>query len=184
MWRTHLHGTTYPLNDWFGGLKMRSSLLLATALIFSTPAAADILVRFDEGAPKDRFTITNAGNCALPLTSVTIDLTGSAVGLLFDVTGSGAGVNVFQPFQLVSGGEHVSALPQVKDGDRAVSLKLKGLGANQRVAFTIDVDDTAGASETMVSGAEIEGANVRVGNASGTFGTDNVARVKLPACTS
>ncbi len=163
---------------------MRFSFLLASALIFSTPAAADILVRFDEGAPKDRFTITNTGNCALPLTSVTIDLTGSAAGLIFDVTGSGAGVSVFQPFQLVLGGEHVSTLPQVKDGDRAVSLKLKGLGPNQRVAFTIDVDDTAGASETMVSGSEIKGATVWAGKASGTFGTDKIARVKLPACTS
>jgi len=141
-------------------------------------------VRFDEGAPKDRFTITNAGNCALPLTSVTIDLTASAAGLIFDVTGSGAGVSVFQPFQLVSGEEFVSTLPQVKDGDRVVSLKLKGLGTKQRVSFTIDVDDTAGTSETMVSGSEIKGATVRAGKVSGTFGTDNIARIIVPACTS
>lgn len=163
---------------------MRFSFLLASALIFSTPAVADVVVRFDEGAPKDRFTITNAGNCALPPSSVTIDLTASAAGLIFDVTGSGAGVSVFQPFQLVSGREYVSALPQVKDGDRVVSLKLKGLGTNQRVAFSIDVDDTAGANETIVSGAEIMGATVRVGKALGTFGTDNIARIILPACTS
>lgn len=163
---------------------MRFSFLFASALIISTPAVADVVVRFDEGAPKDRFTITNAGNCALPPSSVAIDLTASAAGLIFDVTGSGAGVSVFQPFQLVSGGEYVATLPQVKDGDRVVSLKLKGLETNQRVAFTIDVDDTAGASETIVSGTEIKGATVRVGKASGTFGTDNIARITLPACTS
>ena len=121
---------------------MRFSFLLASALIFSTPAAADILVRFDEGAPKDRFTITNTGNCALPLTSVTIDLTGSAAGLIFDVTGSGAGVSVFQPFQLVLGGEHVSTLPQVKDGDRAVSLKLKGFWNNPAAPISSDCPAT------------------------------------------
>jgi len=93
-------------------------------------------------------------------------------------------VSVFQPFQLVSGEEFVSTLPQVKDGDRVVSLKLKGLGTKQRVSFTIDVDDTAGTSETMVSGSEIKGATVRAGKVSGTFGTDNIARIIVPACTS
>ena len=80
---------------------MHFGFFLASAMVVSTPAAADIVVRFDEGAPKDSFTITNADNCALPLTAITIDLAGSAAGLIFDVTGSGAGVSVFQPFQLV-----------------------------------------------------------------------------------
>ena len=163
---------------------MHLGFCLASAMVVSTPAAADIVVRFDEGAPKDSFTITNVDNCALPLTAITIDLAGSAAGLIFDVTGSGAGVSVFQPFQLVSGADHVSALPQVKDGDRALALKLQGLGPGQRVVFTIDVDDTAGASETIVSGSEIKGARVLAGNASGTFGTDNTARIKMSACTS
>ncbi len=163
---------------------MRLGFWTALALVFATPAVADIEVRFEESAPKDRLTITNAGSCALSLTSLIIDLTGSQAGLIFDVTGSGAGVSVFQPFELVSGAEYVAALPRVKDGDQIVSLQLKGLKSGQRVAFTIDVDDTAGASETRVSASEIQGATVRVGRASGTFGKDNVARVKLPACTS
>jgi hypothetical protein len=163
---------------------MRLFTLLVSSLALTTPVAADIVVRFDESAPKDRFTITNTGNCALPLTSVTIDLTGSAAGLIFDVTGSGAGVNVFQPFELVAGEQYVTALPEVRDGDRAISLRLTGLGPNQRVAFTIDVDDTAGATESMISGSEINGATVRAGDASGTFDANNTATVKLPACTS
>jgi hypothetical protein len=167
-----------------GGLHMRLGFWTALALVFATPAVADVEVRFEESAPKDRFTITNTGNCALPLTSLIIDLTGSQAGLIFDVTGSGAGVSVFQRFELVSGAEYVAAVPRVKDGDQILSLQLKGLKSGQRVAFTIDVDDTAGASETRVSGSEIQGATVRVGRASGTFGKDNVARVKLPACTS
>lgn len=163
---------------------MRLPMILASVLMLSTSAKAGIMVRFEESAPKDRFTITNAGTCALPLTSLTIDLTGSAAGLIFDVTGSGAGVNVFQPFQLVTGEEHVLALPEVKDGDRAISLKLMGLGPNQRVVFTIDVDDTAGMTESMISGSEISGATVMAEATSGTFGANNTAIVKLPACTS
>lgn len=78
----------------------------------------------------------------------------------------------------------MTALPKVRDGDRAISLRLTGLGPNQRVAFTIDVDDTAGATESMISGSEINGATVRAGDASETFDANNTATVKLPACTS
>ena len=93
-------------------------------------------------------------------------------------------MNVFQPFELVAGEQHVSALPEARDGDRAISMRLTGLGPNQRIAFTIDVDDTAGATESMISASEITGATVRAGDASGTFGADNTATVKLQACTS
>lgn len=160
----------------------------AFALILATPAAADIRVAFDEGAPVDRFTILNTGACPLGAAVVTIDLAESAGRLIFDVTGAGAGIEVFQPFRVVAGGASLSGLPTVSDGDRAVALGIRSLGAGERVAFTIDVDDTTSARGIMVAGSEIVGASVRVAAggdvAEGRFGTDSTAQVGLGGCTS
>ena len=162
---------------------------IAAALILSAPAAyADLQVRFDEGAPKDRFTLTNNGDCALSMMRVTLDLGTAPAGLIFDVTGSGAGVEVFQPFELVTGAEHLTSLPEVLDGDSAIALDLMGLGAGQSVAFTIDIDDTVTGSQTTVSGSEISGATVRAdfgGNTlEGQFDADASATIPLAACLS
>ena len=158
------------------------------ALLCATPAFADIRVDFDEGAPKDRFTIQNVGACALDEATVTVDLSGSSGKLIFDVTGSGAGIEVFQPFEAVSGAELLTALPSVSDGDTAVSLTLRSLAPGERIAFTIDVDDTTSSYGIIVSGSEITGAVARVersgAEAEGRFGADAVAHVTLPTCIS
>ena len=167
---------------------MKPSPAVALGLFIATPAFADIRVDFDEGAPKDRFTILNDGACALEEATVTVDLDGSAGKLIFDVTGSGAGIQVFQPFEAVSGAELLTELPSVSDGDTAVSLTLRSLSPGERVAFTIDVDDTTSGYGITVSGSEITGAGVRVqaGDrmAEGRFGEDAVARVALSGCIS
>ena len=160
---------------------------LATTLI-ATPALADIRVSFIEGAPKDRFMISSTGNCDIGKTEILLDLTGSSHGLIFDTTGAGQGVSVYQPFQIVSGADLLSASPTVLDGDQSIRLFLAALPKGKQVAFTIDVDDTAGVSETMVSGAEITGATVRVqtagGETSGTFDATSSASVPLNDCVS
>lgn len=163
-------------------------LTLCTLLLSATTATADLAVRFDEGAPKDRFTLTNTGDCALPAMVVTLNLGTAPAGLIFDVTGSGAGVEVFQPFEMVSGGDALAELPTVLDGDNAVKLKLNGLAAGANVAFTVDVDDTAGGREITVSGSEIAGASVRMAMGGKTQSTvmDTTARAIVPVavCTS
>ena len=78
---------------------MKHAAYLALALAVGSPVGADITVRFDEGAPKDRFSITNQGACPLGEVAVTLDLGASAAGLIFDVTSLGAGVSVFQPLK-------------------------------------------------------------------------------------
>ncbi|MEO0385631.1 MAG: aggregation factor core [Pseudomonadota bacterium] len=152
------------------------------------PALADVQVTFIEGAPKDRFTITNTGSCALGPVDVTIDLSGSSAGLVFDVTEQGAGVEVFQPFELVSGSSLLSSTPSVRDGDNGLTLALTNLDQGQSVAFTIDVDDTIGAREITVSRAEISGAGIRVetdfAQASGIFDETAVAVAPFQACLS
>lgn len=163
-------------------------LTLCTLLLSATTAIADLAVRFDEGAPKDRFTLTNTGACALPAMVVTLDLGTAPAGLIFDVTGAGAGVEVFQPFEVVSGGDTLIEVPEVLDGDNAIQLKLTGLAAGADVAFTVDVDDTGGGREITVSGSEIAGASVQMtmGGVMQSGVMDATARATLPvgACTS
>ena len=121
---------------------MKLIVFLAAALCSGGALAADLEVRFIEGAPKDRFSISIDGACALHAASITIDLATAPAGLLFDVTDQGAGVHVFQPFELTAGRNLVLDLPLVKDGDKAVTLRVARLVSVQSIDFTIDVDDT------------------------------------------
>jgi hypothetical protein len=165
-----------------------TSTVLALALGFSAlPAYADIGVRFTEGAPKDRFEITNLAACDILSTDVVIDLTGSAGGLIFDVTSAGAGVEVFQPFDLVAGADALASQPKVIDGDRQLTLAIRRLAPGKQIAFTIDVDDTTSSRGITVSGSEIEGAIIRLNAAgiktSGRFSPQGEVVVQRPPCS-
>jgi hypothetical protein len=76
-----------------------------------TPVFADMFISFDEGAPKDRFTFSNTGNCAIEAATVKLDLSGSKSGLIFDVTENGEGVDVFQPLEITSGKNALLTMP-------------------------------------------------------------------------
>ncbi|MEP0940518.1 MAG: aggregation factor core [Rhizobiaceae bacterium] len=166
---------------------MRVFAGLFTAVILITPAIADVKVQFLEGAPKDRFVITNMGSCDLGTAQVSIDLSGSPYGLIFDVTSSGAGVEVFQPLEFTSGADLLANKPRVKDGDNNISLKLKGLKARSSVSFTIDVDDTANSREITVSDSEFMGASTSWKTDASVkmaeFGANSEAIISLPNCT-
>ena len=154
----------------------------------STPAASQVVAQFVEGAPKDRFVFEVTGGCPLGPARLEIDLTGSNGGLIFDVTASGAGVEVYQPFELVSGAERVIATSEVEDGSQRLSLDVDGIDPGTRIAFTIDVDDTIGAREITVSGAEITGAQARlvISGVGYTGIFDALGRAEIPfaACLS
>jgi hypothetical protein len=162
--------------------------LVMAALMMAGTAQADVVVEFRDGAPKDRFTITNTGGCSLSPVSVRIDLSTAPVGLIFDVTAQGRGVEVFQPFEVVQGAELIEAATVVEDGDQAVQLDLSGLESAQVVAFTIDLDDTGGGREITVSGSEIAGARVLVATddelSEMEFDASGLAQVALVGCVS
>lgn len=143
-------------------LLKRAFTLAAFATFGASVAQADISARFIEGAPKDRFEITSISECLSGPVVVTINLEGSAGGLIFDTTAAGAGVEVFQPFELTSGGNFVQQAPKVMDGDKSLSIGITALPKGQTVAFTLDVDDTGGAREITVSGGEIAGASINI----------------------
>lgn len=165
---------------------MKSCFLGASLFVIAGHAAAEVTVTFDEGAPKDRFTLSNAGTCPLSDVAILLDLGTAPAGLIFDVTGSGAGVSVYQPLEIVTGRDSLYDLPEVRDGDNQISLLLKTLAPGAEIAFTIDVDDTAGLSETRVSGSEIEGARVVIGpedtGVSALFSRDATAQVAYDGC--
>ncbi|TCL09139.1 hypothetical protein BXY66_1182 [Shimia isoporae] len=159
---------------------------LALAAVVATHALSDVDVRFVEGAPKDRFEVTNSGACALTASTVALDLSTSQAGLIFDVTGAGAGVEVFQPFEITAGKEALKRIPVVTDGQDKLLLEIETLEPGAMVSFTIDVDDTIGQREITVSGSEIEGASVHLQQADAktiaTFTPSATARIETAGC--
>jgi len=166
-----------------------STLAVATTImssIVSFTYAGQIEVRFDEGAPKDRFSIINMSACDHGPMSIKIDMAPSPYGLIFDVTASGAGVEVFQPLEVVRGEKSLANVPSVRDGDNALTLDLLNLSARQLVAFTIDVDDTVDKRQITVTDEEISKAIVELSQGDFTsrvhFGQNAVAVVEMPDC--
>ncbi|MBT8413073.1 MAG: aggregation factor core [Boseongicola sp.] len=164
--------------------------LTAILLLFSAaPVAADVQARFIEGAPKDRFTFTaSEAFCETGAVTLTVDLRSSAGALIFDVTENGAGVDVFQPLEVVAGSDALLGETTVADGDQNLTIALSALQPGAPFAFTIDVDDTLGAREITVSGSEIIGAEVTLSTNSKTrsavFGENAQAVIDWPTCDS
>lgn len=105
-------------------------------------AYANIQVDFIEGAPKDKFMFRNTGKCNLKNLTLTLDLSKSKGGLIFDTTATGKDVEVFQPFEVTKGDLVLDGSNKVEDGDRQLSIAIKGISSKDSVSFTIDVDDT------------------------------------------
>lgn len=167
---------------------MKTFALALCATLCAGPSLADLRVQFLEGAPKDRFVITNQSTCALGRSDLLIDFSKTGAGLIFDVTAAGAGVEVFQPFEVTAGAALFEALPVIADGDQTATLAIKTLGAGQQIAFTIDVDDASGAREITVSAPETDGAVIALttDGAQVSSGLDANGEALLPttACSS
>lgn len=174
---------------------MRSPILPCITILLAAHtaqiASADTVVRFLEGAPKDKFIIENTSSCDTGTFELTIDLSGSQAGLIFDTTASGAGVEVYQPLEIAQGQDYAAQTPQIRDGETELGVSLKNLPASKQVIYTIDVDDTQAASDLgqiRVSGAEITGATVRLlqdgTNTEATFDATGVAQIKTNSCMS
>jgi len=158
---------------------------------FAHTALANLQIEFVESAPKDSFVIKNIGACDLTGLEVEIDLSNSAGQLYFDTTKNGAGVEVFQAFEIRSGNLQLLSSERVSDGDTRLSVRLSELAAASSASFTIDVDDNlknSSLGQIRVTGSELSGAQVRVKGAqqsalsSATFGTDNTVVVNVSDC--
>jgi len=139
---------------------LKTGAMTTMLCLIGATAHADLRVAFDEGAPKDRFRVENIGACQLTGSAILFDLSTSPAGLIFDVTDQGAGVEVFQPFEIVEGAKALTSTPLVLDGETRIRLDVSELAPGEVIAFTIDVDDTLGERAITVSGEEIKGATV------------------------
>lgn len=164
---------------------MRRLITFITAGLLAAPVFADISVEFKEGAPKDRFFVSNVGTCDQSDLMLTIDFSDSAGALIFDTTASGAGVEVFQPFEVVSGADVLASLPTVTDGQTQVTLELASFPAGETLVLSTDLDDTIGAREITVRGSEFAGTSLSLsGRATGeaVFTETPVATITLEDC--
>lgn len=157
-------------------------VLLGAAILLAAPAQAELLARFTDAAPADRLTLSHAGGCPLQDTVVTIDL--APAGLILDVTGSGAGVAVFQPLVVERGADRLAAAPDPRDGDTSLRLSVARLASGDEIAMTLDLDEAASATPTRVSGAEMAGAVLRIEGAEAVFDSNGEARLALLDCIS
>lgn len=140
---------------------MKNCICTALALsLITAPAFADISVRFQESAPKDRFIIQS--DCAVADVDMTIDLSGSAGSLIFDVTANGAGVEVFQPVEVQSGDAQIQP---VVDGDQMLMLRIPAIPVAENVIISADLDDVLANSslgQIRVAGSELDGAMIAI----------------------
>lgn len=134
--------------------------LTILALLIAAPCFADARVQFVDGGLKETFIISNGRNTDIDPSELVIDFAGLNAGPIFDVTGSGAGSEVFQPFAVTEGATLVESSPILADGARSATLLIKTLGAAQKTAFTTDVDHTSGAREITVSDGESVGVTI------------------------
>jgi hypothetical protein len=165
-------------------LNVRLPIVASVCLLAGQLAHANVEVTFVESAPKDRFILHNTSQCALN------DLSNSVGRLIFDTTATGAGVEVFQPFEVKKGNLKLISASEVKDGDSTLSLSIENIAANDSVSFTIDVDDTLTQSELgniRVSGSEISNALIKITTkgqqtSAAMFDNKGKALVSLPSC--
>ena len=154
---------------------------ICLAMFVAAPAVAEITVQFRDGAPKDRFTLSYDGACALGPTTLVIDLGTAPAGLIFDITADGAGVDVFQPLEWIEGRAHTS---DVTDGDTSLTLSIDAWEPGATRAFTVDIDDTTSTRQITVDGSEMAGATLRAGDLIARFDTSGSATLPLDPCTS
>ena len=137
---------------------MRLTPTLTFLAFAALPSFAEVAVRFEEGAPKDRFVIS--ADCTVSDIDITIDLSPSAVSLIFDVTENGAGVNVFQPVEVQN---NAAQLVPVTDGDQVLVLSIPETPAGSEVIIFADLDDVLTNSQLgqiRVAGSEFDGATI------------------------
>ncbi|MEM1038133.1 MAG: hypothetical protein AAGI12_01540 [Pseudomonadota bacterium] len=128
-----------------------------------TSCGLDLRAEFREGAPVDRFTITNRSTPDWSIRSITLNLEPSAGKLIFDTKDGGDGVEVFQPFREAGGNADLRSISKLRDGGPVLTLDFHTFEADQSYTFSIDVDDTVKASELgqiRVAGSEITGASL------------------------
>ncbi|MEO1200259.1 MAG: hypothetical protein AAFX39_13670 [Pseudomonadota bacterium] len=170
-------------------------LALATVPASASPCDLDVLIAFEEGAPRDRFSIENRSIGDWTVGAITIDLSASTGGLFFDTDAGGAGSQVFQPFVPLDAPDvRLRRITHLHDGGSRITLDFDEMPPGARFQFSLDVDDPNPVSPggaTQITKSEIEGALVRavMRGPNGTlsakearFGDDAAAHIQPSWC--
>ncbi len=171
-------------------LRSRTLAVAAMLMITTVAANADLAVRFEEAAPKDRFIISNKTECAFGRGVLVIDLAPSPRGLLFDTVEGGAGENVAQPLEVAVADHLAVVTAPVADGARSAKVAFDGIPPEGRLVITVDVDDSDRSGPMgaqMISNSEMAGARIRVMLQGGVardavFNAQGEARIAAPDC--
>jgi len=151
------------------------------ALLLATPLQADITVRFQDGNPKDLFTIVNTG-CELAGAVMVIDLRGSRSGAVIDTEYGGVGTK--DPLDVnVEAGD--IRLPEIADGEQVLHIFIDLLPDGGEAVVSLDLDDTIDVRaepRVEVWGSDIAGAEVSISLEGVTTSAtmDETARAKVP----
>lgn len=171
-------------------LRSRTLAVAAMLIITTVAASADLLVRFEEAAPKDRFVFSNNTECTFGRGVLVIELARSPRGLLFDTVEGGAGENVAQPLEVAVADHLAVVTAPVADGARSAKVAFDGIPPEGRLVITVDVDDSDRSGPMgpqMISNSEMEGARIRVvlhGSMArdAAFNAQGEARIAAPDC--
>lgn len=141
---------------------MNDLSLIICALLIAAPSFADARVQLAEGDPNERFIISKGRSTDIGPSELVIGFAASSAGPIFDVTGSGAGGEVVQPFTftVTEGATLVDSSPILAGDTRSATLLIEIRGTAQKIAFTIDVDDTNDSREITVSDGESVGLTI------------------------
>lgn len=134
--------------------------LTILALLIAAPCFADARVQFAEGDPKEKSITSKGRSTDIGPTELVIDFAGSNAGPIFDVAGSGLRAEVFQPFAVTEGATLVESPHIPTGGIRSATFSIETLGAAQKIAYTIDVDDISDARKITVSDGESVGVTI------------------------
>jgi hypothetical protein len=147
-------------------------ITLALGLLIAGHANAEnhtcdwsVSAKFDEGAPRDYFHITNESTGAWAISALNLDLKPSAGQLIFDTEAGGKGVEVFQLFDVAPGSVKMKAAKIPEDGDTELQVSFNEFASGDTFSFSIDVDDQMADSELgqiRVSGSEMAGSVLQI----------------------
>ncbi len=171
-------------------LKIFRATTVVAMLMVVHPGFAGLKINFIEGAPKDQFLIANTAECDINDLVLHFDLSTSTGKLIFDTKDAGAGVEVFQPFEVRKGNLSLVSSETVEDGSDTLSVRIPSLRPGEQVSFTIDVDDTMVKSvlgKIRVTDAEIENGTIHAElsdaeTASAVFDSNSTATLVLNTC--
>ncbi|MFT5485657.1 MAG: hypothetical protein ACI9JL_000155 [Paracoccaceae bacterium] len=163
---------------------------IAALVLYGQSAHADIAVQFTEAAPKDRFVVTNRTTCEIASGAITIDLSTSTSGLLFDTDPSGPGENVAQPFEIARSESVSASFANVSDGATTAEIRVRNFLPGGRIEVTVDVDDSVRSGPRgvqMIDASEMAGARVTFATGpdvlyAATFDSGGQARIELAGC--